>query len=147
MIVVGNTPSIGYAMGMATARTERPLMVIAIGVLYAASGIGLARISNASTTHAAVLAWRLAAWAAGLVLLVAHVAYEQFRVASRPAATALCAALAAALGGLGLAIGASVHSHRPMMLALVIWPVLCGVGAFFAALVGAALLGGMKPNR
>jgi hypothetical protein len=119
------------------------LAIVLLGVTYAAIGILFA----IPTTH--VRAWRLAAWAASAVVYTAHTAYEGFRRRSSPFTAAAHVALAVALGGLGLALEANLHSlshegtdaHRRLLfLALGIWPILTGLPAFLVALVAEALL-------
>ena len=62
--------------------------------------------------------------------------------------------MAVALGGFGLAAAANIHAvgqgtgnQRLLALALVIWPILTGVPAFLVALVAAAVLARVRPNK
>jgi ABC-type amino acid transport system permease subunit len=99
--------------------------------------------------------WRLAAWAVSGVIYISHIAYEQFRLRNSRVATSVHAALAAALGGFLLAVGATVHAaltptHAPywrFRLALVVWPIITGVPAFFVALVITVVLGYVSKRR
>jgi len=94
-----------------------------------------------------VRAWRLAAWIASGVVYAAHIGYEHFRLRSPPRATAVHAAVAVAIGALGLAVVGMVHSLattsalRPAwLLALLLWPVFAAVPAFLGALLAATIL-------
>lgn len=120
----------------------RPAVLVGVG--YALTGILFAL----PTSHAHV--WRLAAWGVSALGFAAHIAYERLRLRnSPPAASALHAAVGAALGAFGLAVGANIHSlsagsthehRRLLLLALVIWPVITAVPAFLVALVGSVIL-------
>ena len=112
-----------------------------VGVAYLVIGRGLALPS--SHAHA----WRLAAWAVSGVAYAAHMAYEHFRLRNPPRAAALHVALAVAIGALGLALVAMMHSAAigltigpRWLLALVIWPAVTGVPAFLGALLVGLLL-------
>jgi hypothetical protein len=116
---------------------------ILFGLGYAFAGVAFAIPS----TH--VQFWRLAAWGVSGVLLAMHVAYERFRMESRPLAAASHVGLGAAIGGFGIAVGANVHSllaatpskNQPMLLlSLGIWPVVTGLPAFLVALGLSAVL-------
>ena len=96
-----------------------------------------------------VQAWRLAAWGVSGVAYAIHVGYERFRLRNLSLSAALHVALAAALGALGLALGAIVHSlsvtttsqhQRLLLVALVAWPVITGVPAFLLGLGASGLL-------
>ena len=121
---------------------------VLVGIGYALVGIAFAL----PTGH--VRAWRLAAWAVSAVGFAAHIAYERFRLRSSPGSAALHAALAAALGAFGLAVGANIHAlsagsgtrHRQLVhLSLAIWPVITAVPAFLVALVASVVLRRMSP--
>jgi hypothetical protein len=118
--------------------------VILIGALYALVGI----IFALPASHAR--AWRLAAWIVSGVAYGIHVGYERVRLRNSSLSAALHVAMAAALGALGLAVGAIVHSllkgtsaeHRRLLfVALVAWPLITGVPAFFVGLAASAVLG------
>ena len=117
------------------------------GVLYAAVGIGFARLAGAATSHSGVVFWRLAAWAAGGIVFAVHIAYEHIHVRHAPAALALDTAIAAGLGGLGLAIGASIHSRHPVVPAMLIWPFVTAIPAFLAAFVIGTILSRLSPRK
>jgi len=111
-------------------------LALLIGVMYAAIGIVFAfPASN-------VRAWRLAAWVVSGLVYAFHIAYELYRLNNSVRATAMHAALAAAIGAFGLAVGANIHElwtaptyRRALALAFVAWPVLVFVPAFAGALV------------
>ena len=111
-------------------RTERSgwlRAVLLAGLAYIVIGFGFAQLPGRG--------WRLAAWAVSGVVFVLHIRYGMTRQRAASAA-ALHAGLAAALGGLGLAVGATIHaltsaSYRGAYgIALVAWPVLTGLPAF-----------------
>lgn len=117
--------------------------VILVGLLYALVGIAFA----VPATHVRV--WRLAAWLVSAAAFAAHIGYERYRVRNAPPRAAWHVALAVALGALGLAAGANIHSawidsashqRRLLLAALVIWPIMTGLPAFVVALVASALL-------
>jgi len=109
-----------------------------LGIGYALVGIVFA----VPATH--VQAWRLAAWVVSAIGYAAHIMYERFRLQNSPGPAARHIALAVALGGFGLAVGANVHSliagsssqHRQLLrLSLVIWPLITALPAFAVAFV------------
>jgi len=92
-------------------------------------------------------AWRLAAWIASAIVFAAHIGYERFIVRGSPRSIALHTATAVAIGALGLAVAGMSHSIstgagvRPIwIVALVAWPAITAVPAFFVALVASQLL-------
>lgn len=112
-----------------------------VGVAYFLIG----RLFAVPPTH--VQAWRLAAWAFSGALFAAHIAYEHFKLRNPPRTMALHAALAVAIGAIGLAIAGMIHSLsitstiRPAwLLALIAWPAITAVPAFLAAWVAGAVL-------
>jgi hypothetical protein len=118
-------------------------MAVALGVGYAAVGVGFA----VPVSHAH--AWRLSAWAVSALGFAAHIAYERFRLENSPGPSALHIALAVALGGFGLAVGANVHSlivgssgqqRQLLLLSLVLWPLITSLPAFVVALVANVVL-------
>ncbi len=117
--------------------------VVLLAVFYAVVGIAFALPAS----HVRV--WRLAAWVVSGVAFASHVGYERFRLHSVALSAALHVAFAAALGALGLAIGALIHSlsagspsehHRLLLVALVAWPVITGVPAFLVGFGASGLL-------
>jgi hypothetical protein len=112
-----------------------------VGVVYFLIG----RLFTLPTDNVGV--WRVAAWLVSGVAYAAHIGYEHFRLRNSPRFTALHAALAVAIGAIGLAVAGMLHSLsttsaiRPAwLLALVIWPAVTAVPAFLGALVAAELL-------
>jgi len=113
-----------------------------VGGLYAAIGVVFA----APTNH--VRGWRLAAWVASAAVYATHITYEEIRMRCSLWATAWHVAVAASVGGFGLAVAATVRSilvpptyHRSrFLLALVVWPIVTGAPAFLVAIPAAAVL-------
>jgi len=105
----------------------------------------IGRVFAAPADHVRV--WRLAAWALSGAAYAAHIGYEHFKLHHSPRSTALHAALAVAIGACALAAAGALHSLlagsalRPLwLLALILWPVVTAVPAFFVALVAGAIL-------
>ena len=76
------------------------------------------------------------------VIYAAHIGYELVRIRSSPHSTALHVALGAAIGALGLAAAANVHSLltgtgnlRLLRIALLVWPLITGVPSYVVAFV------------
>jgi hypothetical protein len=122
---------------------------ILIGILYCVIGVFFA-IPN---TH--VQTWRYTAWISSAIVYATHICYEYFRRRNSAKSTALHVAIAVAIGGLGLAIGAIFHSlfaapnysRWRFGLALVLWPILTGLPAFVVALVITLLLNLIRPSK
>ncbi len=136
----------------ATGRRAWVQAVVLVGVLYAVIGAISAALAGRAESHQMVVEWRLAAWTASAIAFTTHIGYEHFRLRATPRTAAWHVAAAVALGGLGLAIAANIHAvtantHRLLIPALVIWPVLTGLPAFVVALVAAALLARMRPHE
>jgi hypothetical protein len=119
------------------------------GTLYLIIGVGFAPLSVPS-----VFFWRLAAWMVSAFVYAAHIGCEHFRVRGSPRSTALHVAFGAAVGALGLAAAAIVHSLltgtgnlRLLCIALLIWPLITGVPAFVVAWVLAAVLARVPRRR
>jgi hypothetical protein len=114
-----------------------------LGIGYALVGIVFAR----PTTH--VQAWRLAAWGVSAIGYASHIAYERFRRQHSSSSSALHVAVAVAIGGFGLAVGANIHSllvastdqHGQLLRwSLAIWPVITALPAFVVALATTVVL-------
>ena len=114
------------------------LAVVIVGAVYAVVGVVFALPASP------VRAWRLAAWVVSGFAYAIHVGYECFWLGNSSRSAALHVALAAALGALGLAVGAIIHAvsasttiehQRLLLLALVAWPVITGVPAFLVGLM------------
>jgi hypothetical protein len=91
--------------------------------------------------------WRLAAWMASGVTYAAHIGYEHLRLRNSPPVTAWHAAVAVAIGAVGLALAGMLNAVsmgsgiRPAwLLALVAWPAITAVPAFLVAWAAAAML-------
>jgi hypothetical protein len=132
----------------ATARPGWIGLALVVALIYLVVGVGSAALAASAPSERMRFVWRWGAFIVSGVVFVAHIALEIVRRWNGARAIAWRAAVAAALGGFGLAISANVHDlaaatgYRPkMLLALVAWPLLTGVPAFLAALVLAALLG------
>src|SRR2546428_11385370 len=117
-----------------------------VAVAYVVIGIVFGALAtSADPNH--VRLWRLAAWVASAAVAGGQRGDEHCRLGSSPRPTALHAAGAVALGALGLAVAANVHSlfagtrgqHLPL-LALVAWPVIPALPAFIVAFAVAAVL-------
>jgi len=116
-------------------------MVILVGVAYFLIG----RLSTLPADH--VHMWRLAAWLLSGVAYAAHIGYEHSSLRNPPRSIASHAALAVAIGAVGLAVAGMIHSlsttsgMRPAwLLALVAWPAVTAIPAFLGALVAASVL-------
>ena len=120
-----------------------------VGILYSVIGIVFALPSNQ------VGVWRPAAWAASAVVFAAHIAYEKFKLSNSSGATAFHVAVAVGIGGLGLAVAATVHSlfvppsypRSRFLLALVLWPLITALPAFLVALIVTTLLAHLPTRR
>lgn len=113
-----------------------------VGVLYFLIGIISVVLAGTAASDQMLFFWRWSAFAISAVVFIAHILHQHFRLNRTPRQTAWHAAVAAAIGGFGLAVMANIHelgsaaSYRPrMLIALVAWPLLTGVPAFLAALV------------
>ena len=116
--------------------------------MYFVVGFAFARFAGWAASDQMRLTWNRLAFLISAIAFAAHIGYEHFRLVSRPRITAWRTSLAVALGAFGLALAANLHDlwsvsgYRPRMLvALVAWPLLTAVPAFFVALVVSAVLG------
>src|SRR4051812_29008137 len=118
--------------------------VLIVGAVYLVAGLVFAALAKSAGTQNARVAWRLTAWGISAVAFTAHIGYEQFRLRTSAAATALHAALAVAVGAFGLAVSANLHAQatqqRFPQLMLVLWPIATGIPAFLVAFSAAYLL-------
>jgi len=99
-------------------------------------------------------AWRLAAWIVSGVVFAAHISFEQLGLGTSARATALHAALGAAMGAFVLAAVAAgrawIQGTGRLVLhaiALIAWPLLAAFPAFLVALAAAAVLSRVRPWR
>ena len=96
--------------------------------------------------------WRVVAWLMSVVVFVAHIGYEHVKLRNAPRNIAIHVAIAVAIGAFGLAIAGMIHSvtlgqFRPAwFVALVAWPAVTAIPAFFAALVVAVILRRLSQN-
>lgn len=117
-------------------------VVLAASLGYVAVGMATAALAGGAATARGTTRWRLAAWVLSLAIFVIHlVASRRDRRASVPMG-AFNVALAVALAAFVLAALGPVRSHWNdahlirVALSLVAWPVLTGLPAFVAALLG-----------
>ena len=119
-------------------------VTLLVGIIYVVVGVVFAALSAGASSHRGVVAWRLAAWVVSGVAFVAQIAYEQTRLRNSPRTSAFHAALAAALGALGLAVAALIHRHGVAgptgYVAFLVWPVVVFIPAFVAAFAVATVL-------
>src|SRR5437763_682331 len=113
---------------------------ILLGCAYLLISLAFSALDKSSAANP-VRFWRIATWAVCLGLYFGQIGYECLRLGNPPRATALHAAAGVCIGSFGLAAAAIVHSlvasHgslRPLIVALLIWPVITGIPAFFVAL-------------
>jgi hypothetical protein len=78
--------------------------VMLAGAAYLAIGVGFGALAGGAASLEARTLWRLGAWAASALVFAAHVGQVRLRWGRLPRASALQAALGAAVGALGLAI-------------------------------------------
>ncbi len=134
-------------------RWQLLLRVMLFGIAYFVIGIAFASLANSATSGQVRVAWRLTAYLVSACVFAAHVAYEHFRRLNPPRATALHAAMAAALGAFALAVAANLHSRsgdsgheRLLTLALVLWPAVTAVLAFLVTRAATAILARRRRN-
>jgi hypothetical protein len=134
-----------------TARVH--LSWVGVAILAGASYGFIGIVFGLPSSHVRI--WRLAAWAVSGVVYMCHLAYERSWVGALPLTTATHVAVAVAIGGFLLAVGATVHaatvsSHAPywrFVVALILWPIITAVPAFFVALVLTSVLSRLSMNR
>ena len=126
---------------MAANKRHPGLVILLVSAFYCmVAGLAFTAFASWSHSQRGVFAWRLASFIVSLIAFVSHIAYERYLAGSRPLIAALRAAVAVALGALGLAVAANIHSvgveganHRLLAMALIIWPVMTGLPAFVVA--------------
>ena len=134
---------------MEGSRPQRTLAtLVLVGTLYLVVNLASAKLAETAGSGPMQVFWRRSAFILCGLVFLAHIAYEQLRLRNATRSTAWHAAVAVALGALGLAVLANIHElqsasgFRPRMLvALVAWPLLTAVPAFIVALVLAPRLG------
>ena len=130
-------------------------MAVLVAMVYPAVGIAFAAFGNPSSSHQAVIAWRLAAWIVSAAAFLLHLWHEHFRLFNPPLRAAVHVSVAVALGAFVLAAWVNLHGHwappgrqNPLApAALLLFPAITGVPAFIAAFVGGALLVRIHPPR
>jgi hypothetical protein len=135
--------------GAAPGRWVRIALIAA--ATYAAIGLWFPNPRDPSEGQ---FAWRLAAWIVSGVVFAAHISVEQLALGTSARATALHAALGAAMGAFVLAAAAGVrawlHGTGRLALhaiALVAWPLITAIPAFLVALAAAVALSRVRPWR
>jgi hypothetical protein len=131
---------------------RRGLSFVAFGLVYFI--VAYASIPLATGSAAQVRGWRLAAWAVCAVNFAAHIAFEQRRLRSAPAQTALYVAAAVAIGAFGLALAALVRAvvtgtGQPALLAIAMlaWPLVTAVPAYLVAFAAAVVMTRIPDRR
>ena len=127
---------------------------ILTGTLYLIFGVVFAVFAKLATSKEMGLVWRWAAWLASAVVFALHIWYEKFRMGNSPKSTALYASVASAFGAFTLALAANVNElltasgyRYTLAIAIVIWPIITFVPAFFITWVVAALLAKIKQKN
>jgi len=97
--------------------------------------------------------WRLASWVICILAFALQIGFEHFRLGNAPRRTALHATAAVALAAFALAAAANIHgitagtgNQRLLAFALIIWPIIAGLPAFFVAWVAAGVLARVRSN-
>lgn len=121
--------------------------MVLVGGVYVVVGVTFAALAGSASSNDGRVAWRLAAWLISAAAFAAHIWYEHSRMHCSPAATAVRAAVAVAVGAFALAAAATIRgqvsnsAHQgSRVLALVLWPIVTAAPAFVVALGSAAVL-------
>lgn len=129
-------------------------LVILLGAVYVVIGLTSSALAGSAGSHQTLVVWRWLAFLISALVFGAHVAYEHLQVRSSPRIAAWHAAAAVALGAFGLAVAANVHgylsptpSRHSISVALLAWPLLCGLPAFVVALAASVVLSRARPRR
>jgi len=124
---------------------------IAFGIVYGVVGVAF---PNPPASDERQFLWRLAAWLICAVAFAFHLVIECLRSRSSAGQAALHVSASVALGAFALAVAANIHglttgtgNQRLLGMALVIWPIMTGAGAFAVALVAAAGLAWLGVGR
>ena len=128
--------------------------LLAAAVYFLICGLALAELAGRAATAEARFTWRMASWVIGALTITAHIAWEQFRLRSRPLTAAFHTSLGVALGTSALAAAALVRAlvtatGKPALLALaiVLWPLISGVPTFLATLAASFLFRAVMPRE
>jgi hypothetical protein len=91
--------------------------------------------------------WRGLAWLLSAIVFGVQIGRDRIRMRYGATSTAAHAALGAALGAFGLAVGATIHGYRvgtphlrAIKLSLLMWPLMTALPAFLVAFVVAVVL-------
>lgn len=129
-------------------------LALLVAVVYPVVGVTFSLLDQQSAP-APIRIWRLAAWLVSAAAFSAHLVYEQVRLRTSPLQAALHTSLAVALGAFALAVWVNLHGHwaasshpsRFAPLALVLFPLVTGIPAFFVVLVAGAILARVRGRR
>jgi hypothetical protein len=119
---------------------------LGVGILYLVISVVFGSLAGNAATTAGLTRWRMATWLISGVVFLAQIVFERVRLRNRPSASALHAAIAAAIGGFLLAVAATVNKMSSgsvdarYAVALVAWPLITGVPAFVVALAVAPII-------
>lgn len=140
------------AVFTAMAASSRPVSsswvsaTFAAGCLYLLIGLVSAELAG-GVSGPRQRFWRGMAWLLSAIVFGVHIARDRIRMRYGATSTAFHAALGAALGAFGLALGATIHGYRvstphlrSIQLSLLIWPLITALPAFLVALVVAVVL-------
>jgi len=121
------------------------LTTIGVGLVYVVVGLVFGELAGAAASQQTRVMWRYAAWIVSAIFFGGQILYELYSRGRSPRAAALQVSASAAIGAFGLAVAANVHAQRAatgntraLILALVAWPLICGVPAFLVALTVAS---------
>jgi hypothetical protein len=120
---------------------------IVVGILYFVVGFGFAAFARWAVFGLTAVAWNRLAFLLSAIVFAVHIMCEQFRFESTPRRTAWHTSVAVALGAFGLALAANINDlsspagyRSKMLIALVAWPLITAVPAFFVALIVATAI-------
>jgi xanthine/uracil permease len=121
--------------------------IILAAIAYVVIGVGAAALAGAAASKPATTAWRLTAWVLSIVVFGIHLGHSRLRRRVSLRTSAFQVAVAVALGAFVLAAVGPVRTHwgrndtaRVALLSLAAWPIMTGLPAFIAALVGGYLI-------
>ena len=136
----------------AAAQQQWVMRSILIGAAYLTISLVLSGMEKLSAP-ASAKTWRLATWGVCLLIYFAQIGYERYQLANPIRAAALHVAAGVGIGSFGLAAAAIVHSlasasGNPKLLsvALLAWPAITAIPAYFVALVASAILARTSGN-
>ena len=128
---------------------RRIATILLAGAGYVVASVGAAALSGTVS----VKTWRLAAWLLSLAIFITHFVIERRRL-PRSSSVAARVAIAVAIGAFGVAALGPLRAHwgepsrpRLILLSIVAWPVMTGVPAFVAALIGGLVLDRLTGTR